>query len=244
MAFERVCHLRQMGICLGEPGKGTSSGQPNAAPRCLCRLVLRFGSFFGAKREVEGLREFIGGCQSQAAFGIQESLHGVHRDTRLLRRRIRCKITLSNRFTEPLLMGSRCARLFFRITAILPGNKSRCPRLLSLATDVPTRRIRQSAHVLGSLDAGGQLCASTEAEGSQRNGRGGRTDSRAAAHLVIGQLIASRTLDQPNSRVIGLPAAIGRGRPSVSVTSVAGSMPRAQNMVAAMSSGVTGSVAG
>jgi hypothetical protein len=48
----------------------------------------------------------------------------------------------------------------------------------------------------------------------------------------------------PNSRVIGLPAAIGRGLPRVSVTSVAGSIPRAQNMVAAMSSGLTGSVAG
>ena len=44
--------------------------------------------------------------------------------------------------------------------------------------------------------------------------------------------------------MIGLPAAIGKGRFRVSRTSVAGSMPRAQNMVAAMSSGVTGSVAG
>ena len=44
--------------------------------------------------------------------------------------------------------------------------------------------------------------------------------------------------------VIGLPEAMGSGRFRVSVTSVAGSMPRAQNMVAAMSSGVTGSVAG
>ena len=53
-----------------------------------------------------------------------------------------------------------------------------------------------------------------------------------------------RRLGHPNNRVIGCPAAIGRGRPKVSTTSVAGSIPSAQNMVAATSSGLTGSVAG
>ena len=57
--------------------------------------------------------------------------------------------------------------------------------------------------------------------------------------------VARRTADdQPNSRVSGWPEAIGKGRPRVSRTSVAGSIPRAQNIVAAMSSGVTGSDAG
>jgi hypothetical protein len=49
---------------------------------------------------------------------------------------------------------------------------------------------------------------------------------------------------QEKIAVIGRPAAIGKGRPSVSRTSVSGEMPSAQNMVAAMSSGWTGSRAG
>ena len=49
----------------------------------------------------------------------------------------------------------------------------------------------------------------------------------------------SPDVNQPKIEVIGLPAAIGRGRPRASVNSAAGSMPRAQYMVAATSSGVT-----
>src|SRR5262245_2027638 len=51
-------------------------------------------------------------------------------------------------------------------------------------------------------------------------------------------------LGQPNSVVSGLPSATLNGLPSESGTSVDGSMPKRQKMVAARSPGVTGSDAG
>jgi hypothetical protein len=51
-------------------------------------------------------------------------------------------------------------------------------------------------------------------------------------------------LDQANSDEIGLPLLIRNGRPTASLTSVDGSIPRAWRMVAPRSSGPTGSRAG
>src|SRR6202022_3784864 len=70
------------------------------------------------------------------------------------------------------------------------------------------------------------------------------SDRLSSARLSEGRHPSFPNLTHEKICVIGLPAAIGRGRGSVSYTSGAGSIPRAQNIVAAMSSGETGSEAG